>query len=136
MQQNSKTQISQPSYLRSELVNTQLYNFSDASEIGNGTASYLRITFIDGTIVCSLVLGKSRTAPLKKITIPRLELQAATNAVRISAMIQRELEWELDEVFYWTESEIVLAYIKNESKRFKVYVGNRVEEIREKSEVR
>ena len=70
----------------------QLHNFSDASEIGYGSASYLRTEYIDGRVTCSLVFGKSRTAPLRKISIPRLELQAAVLSVRISEIIQREIE--------------------------------------------
>ena len=118
-----------------DLKDVQLHNFSDASEIGYGVASYIRITFIDGTVVCALVFCKSRAAPLQRITIPRLELQAAVLSVRIGEMIQREIEIKFDRVCYWTDSEIVLKYIQNESKRYTVYVGNRVAEIREKSEL-
>jgi hypothetical protein len=55
----------------------ELHNFSDASEMGYGSVSYLRITYPDGKIECSFVAGKSRNAPLRTVTIPRLELQAA-----------------------------------------------------------
>ncbi|XP_028404019.1 uncharacterized protein LOC114526634 [Dendronephthya gigantea] len=113
----------------------QLHNFSDASEIGYGVASYVRTTFIDGTVACALVFGKSRAAPLRKITIPRLELQAAVLAVRIGEMIQRVIEIKFNRVYYWTDSEIVLKYIQNESKRYTVYVGNRIAEIQEKTEI-
>ncbi len=113
----------------------QLHNFSDASEIGYGSASYIRTEFIDGRVTCSLVFGKSRTAPLRKISIPRLELQAAVLSVRISEIIQREVEITFNKICYWTDSEVVLKYIQNEDKRFTVYVGNRLSEIREKSEV-
>ena len=50
-------------------------------------------------------------------------------------MIQREIEIEFNHVYYWTDSKIVLKYIQNEGKRYTVYVGNRVVEIREKSEL-
>ena len=98
----------------------QLHNFSDASDIGYGVASYVRTTFIDGTIICALVFGKSRAAPLRRITIPRLELQAAVLSVRISEMIQREIGIKFHQVRYWTDSEIVLKYIQNEKKRYTV----------------
>jgi hypothetical protein len=118
-----------------DLKDIQLHNFSDASEIGYGVSSYIRITFIDGTVVCALVFCKSRAAPLQRITIPRLELQAAVLSVRFGEMIQREIEIKFDRVCYWTDSEIVLKYIQKESKRYTVYVGNRIAEIREKSEL-
>jgi hypothetical protein len=113
----------------------QLHNFSDASEKGYGVASYMRTEFTDGSVVCSLVFGKSRTAPLRKITIPRLELQAAILSVRISEMILREIQINFSNIYYWTDSEVVLKYIMNENKRFTVYVGNRVAEIREKTKL-
>jgi hypothetical protein len=64
-----------------------------------------------------------------------LELQAAVLSVRIGEMVQREIEMEFTQICYWTDSEIVLKYIQNESKRYTVYVGNRVTEIREKSQL-
>ena len=59
----------------------QLYHFSDASEFGYGTVSYLRKKAADGVVECTFVMTKSRTAPLQYISTPRLELQAATIAV-------------------------------------------------------
>ena len=70
----------------------QLHNFSDASEIGYGAASYIRTEFTDGQVMCALVFGKSRTAPLRKVSIPRLELQAAILSVRVSELVQREID--------------------------------------------
>ena len=111
----------------------QLHCFADASAIGYGAVAYIHVAYSDGTVTCAFVLGKSRTAPLRKITIPRLELQAAVLSIRLSERIQREIEIEFSEVHYWTDSEVVLKYIYNDHKRFTVYVGNRVAEIREKS---
>ena len=113
----------------------QLHNFSDASEKGYGSASYIRTEFTDGSVICSLVFGKSRTSPLRKITIPRLELQAAVVSVRIGERILREVGVKFSKIYYWTDSEVVLKYIFNEEKRFTVYVGNRVAEIREKTQL-
>ena len=55
----------------------QLHHFCDASEVGYGTSSYLRITYPDGTVECAFVMGKLRNAPIKPVSIPRLELQGA-----------------------------------------------------------
>ena len=82
-----------------------------------------------------MAFGKARAAPLRKISIPRLELQAAVLAVRISEMIQREVQINFSMIIYWTDSEVMLKYIMNENKRFTVFVGNRIAEIREKSEL-
>ena len=66
-----------------------------------------------GEIHCSFVTGKARVAPVKKITIPRLELAAATAAVRLGAVVKRELEIPVDDVTFWADSTTVLRYINN-----------------------
>ena len=111
----------------------QLHHFSDASEYGYGTVSYLRKEAEDGTVTCSFIMAKSRTAPLQYVSVPRLELQAATIAVRAHAMILKEIDLNISLTFFWTDSKITLQYINNESRRFKTYVANRVSEIRDVS---
>ncbi len=111
----------------------QLHHFADASESGYGTVSYLR--YCNGSQVhCSFVLAKARVAPLKMVSIPRLELTAATLMVRVNHMLQKELKMHLDQVYFWTDSQTVLKYINNETSRFKTFVANRVEVIRNGSE--
>ena len=79
-------------------------------------------------------MGKSRVAPLKPITIPRLELTAATVSVRVGIMLKEELNINNIKDVYWTDNKIVLGYISNDTRRFRVYVANRVEMIRENTE--
>ena len=112
----------------------ELHYFCDASEIGYGTVSYLRIIYSDGTINCSFVMGKSRNAPIRSPTIPRIELQRALLAVRMNKMIKDELDITVHETYFWTDSMIVLSYIRNTTKRFQTYVANRVNEIRESTD--
>ena len=77
--------------------------------------------------------GAARMTPLKPVTIPRLELTAALLSVKVSAMLREELEYDhITEVFY-TDRQVVLGYIKNDARRFHVFVANRVEQIRENS---
>ena len=71
----------------------QLHHFSDASEVGYGTVSYLRRETEDGRVDSSLVMQKSRTAPLQFVSVPRLGLQAATIAARMHHLIQRKSTW-------------------------------------------
>ena len=112
-------------------VTTELHHFSDASNVGYGTCSYLRYKNDNGQVHCSLVMAKARVAPTKLTSIPRLELSAAVVSARISVMLKNELEMQVDEEFFWTDSQVVLAYINNEARRFHVFVANRVQLIRE-----
>ena len=76
-------------------------------------------------------MAKSRVAPLKPITIPRLELTAALVSAKVSAFLQKELEYDEMKVFYWADSKVVLGYIGNDARRFHVFVSNRVQQIRD-----
>ena len=110
----------------------EIHIFCDASEIGYGAVAYLR--FLDqGRIHCSLVMAKSRLAPLKKITIPRMELTAAKLAISIKVILDRELDLEIDEYYFWTDSTAVLKYINNSTTRFQRFIANRLEFIHEQS---
>ena len=115
------------------VVNVQLHHFSDASEIGYGAVSYLRIVDDKGAPHCSFVLGKSRVTPLKVVSIPRLELAAAVVAVKLNCLIRNELEYPIHDTIYLTDSTVVLQYIRNESRRFHTFVANRVAMIHDES---
>ncbi|KAK3746525.1 hypothetical protein QZH41_016739, partial [Actinostola sp. cb2023] len=107
-------------------VSTQLHNFADASQKGYGAVSYLRVVNSKGEIHCTFMMGKSRLAPMKAVTIPRLELSVAVVATRLGNMINQELDIDIDETFYWTDSTCVLGYILNQEKRFHVFIANRI----------
>ncbi|XP_006811478.1 uncharacterized protein LOC102806687 [Saccoglossus kowalevskii] len=109
----------------------ELHAFADASEIGYGCVIYLRQINSSENIYCSFVFAKARVTPLKKITIPRLELTAATLAVRLVSIVQRELDFKIDKAIYWTDSTAVLRYIRNDRARYHTFVANRVQVIRE-----
>ncbi|XP_027004017.2 uncharacterized protein LOC113643787 [Tachysurus fulvidraco] len=113
------------------IVRVELHHFSDASNVGYGSCSYLRYKNDKDEIHCCLVMAKARVAPLKIISIPRLELSAAVTSAKMSVMLKAELEIKIDEEFFWTDSQVVLAYINNEARRFNVFVANRVQLIRE-----
>jgi len=117
-----------------EVRRTELHHFSDASGHGYGIVSYLR-TIGDFGCHCSLLFAKARCAPLKTMTIPRLELTAATLSVRVDQMLRRELTVSVDQSYFWTDSTTVLKYINNEARRFHVFVANRVQRIRDGSDV-
>ncbi|XP_034073841.1 uncharacterized protein LOC117547324 [Gymnodraco acuticeps] len=113
----------------------QLHHFSDASESGYGTVSYLRLENDNKEVHVSFITGKSRVSPLKQVTIPRMELTAAVLAVKIDTMLKNELQLQLDQSVFWTDSTTVLKYIKNENKRFQTFVANRISLIRDAMDV-
>jgi len=115
------------------LKKIELHHFSDASTEGYGQCSYLRLVDTSDQVHCSLVMGKAGVTPLKPITIPRLELTAALVSVKVSDMLSRELRYdELEEVF-WTDSNVVQAYIQNDARRFHTFVASWVQQIRERT---
>ncbi|XP_026054611.1 uncharacterized protein LOC113040501 [Carassius auratus] len=112
-----------------KVIKRELHHFSDASNSGYGQCTYLRLTSKEGNIHCALVIGKSRVAPIKVQTIPRLELTAAVISVAMSNMLKRELQYADIEEHFWTDSQVVLGYINNEARRFHTFVANRVQKI-------
>ncbi|XP_039456650.1 uncharacterized protein LOC120433807 [Oreochromis aureus] len=109
-----------------EIKSAQLHHFCDASETGYGAVSYLRLSNSKQEVCVSFIIGKARVAPLKQVTIPRLELAAAVLAVRLDKMLSVELNLNLSESVFWSDSTTVLQYIANTTTRFKTYVANRV----------
>ena len=116
------------------VTRTELHHFSDASTRGYGMCSYLRFVS-DERVHCCLVTSKARVSSTKVVTIPRLELTAAVLAVKMSCKLKEELQMTLDNEYFWCDSQIVLAYINNDAKRFHVFVANRVQFIRERTKV-
>ena len=82
---------------------------------------------------CSLLMGKARLAPLKPVTIPRMELSAAVLSTRLDRLIREELEFGIEESVFWTDSTCVLRYVENDTRRYQTFVANRVSAIREQS---
>ena len=112
----------------------QLHIFADASEVGYGAVAYVRVKANEG-YHSRLLLSKARVAPLKVVTIPRLELNAAVLAVRLSKVIDREMDEKFESIHFWVDSTIVLRYLQNTASRFATFVANRVQEILESTKV-
>jgi hypothetical protein len=109
-----------------ETKSTQVHHFSDASQQGYGAVSYIRVEDVSGNVKCSFLMGKSRLAPIKPVTIPRLELSAAVVSTKLDKMSRNELSLPIDQSFFWTDSTCVLRYIENKNKRFQTFVANRI----------
>ena len=107
----------------------QLHVFANASEMGFGAVCYARYSLPDGAIKVSFVMGRNCVAPLKQLSIPRLELQAAVLAVRLYCVVKQELTVNIKDAIFWSDSKTALQYIANESRCFHTFVANRVSEI-------
>ena len=114
-------------------VDCSLHHFSDACENGYGSANYIRLLNEKGRIHCSRVMGKASVALLKYISIPRMKLVAATLSVKQSALLRKGLQYPDMKEAFWTDSQAVLRYIANESRKIKIFETNRVEMIKEGS---
>lgn len=115
--------------LRNSYVRLELHGFSDASQTAYGAAVYVCYTRADGTREANLLCSKSRIAPPKALSIPRLELCGAVLSANLVHKMLQALTLQFNEVVYWTDSTIVLHWINKDSTHWKVFVGNRVSEI-------
>ncbi|XP_055585033.1 uncharacterized protein LOC129737892 [Uranotaenia lowii] len=110
------------------LEDLQLHVFVDASEAAYAAVAYLR-AIIDGEYFVSFVTAKTKVAPLKPLSIPRLELQAGVLGSRIAQYICSSLNLAIKKRVLWSDSMTVLAWLRSDSRRFHQYVAVRVGEI-------
>lgn len=106
----------------------ELIGFSDASEAAIGACVYLK-SYGKDDINVTLVASKTKVAPVKKITLPRLELCAAELLTKLMKTIKTALKLEPDAVHYYSDSKIALAWIQSDPGRWKTFVANRVSRI-------
>ncbi|XP_026318161.1 uncharacterized protein LOC113228935 [Hyposmocoma kahamanoa] len=109
----------------------QLHTFVDASSTAYAAVTYWRVEDEDGNIHVSLIIGKGKVAPLKVISIPRLELQAAVLGCRLTQTVVDEHQFKPTSRYYWTDSRTVLTWIRNGPRVYKPFVAHRVAEIAE-----
>ena len=105
---------------------TQLHGFSDASEDAYGAVVYLRLTDARNKVHIALIASKTKVSPIRRLTIPRLELCGAHLLSKLLHHIRDVLCVPLQDVFGWTDSSIVLSWMSGNPRRFKTYVGNRI----------
>ncbi|XP_062393459.1 uncharacterized protein LOC134080863 [Sardina pilchardus] len=114
----------------SNSVRKEVHVFADASIQAIAAVAYLKVTDSDGMCHVGFIMGKAKLAPLPNHTVPRLELCAAVLAVDVAELIVQELDYKPDSLKFYTDSKVVLGYICNVTRRFYLYVSNRVQKIR------
>ena len=115
----------------SQIISFELHGFCDASEYAYAAVVYLRMTDSHGNVEVTLVTSKTKVAPIKRLTIPRLELCGAYLLAHLLHHVCQVLEIPLSHVCAWTDSTIVLNWLDGSPRRFKTFVGNRVSTIME-----
>ena len=108
--------------------------FCDGSKNAFVACSYIRWRLQDGTYRANLVCAKNRLAPLKTMTIPRIELCGAVLTCRMRETIMKEMDFKFSEIYHITDSSIVRDQIQKDSYLFGVFAANRVAEIQNSSQ--
>lgn len=107
---------------------TQIHGFADASQKAYGACVYIRCSN-DGKHRTILLCAKSRVAPLKTITLPRLELCAAVLLAELITTVKNAIKFKVNAVHLWSDSTIVLKWIAASPHEFNTFIANRIAEI-------
>ncbi|KAL0896002.1 hypothetical protein ABMA27_011992 [Loxostege sticticalis] len=132
-QLSSLASVSIPRRAFGPFASLQLHGFCDASERGYCAVIYCRVIDGEGSCSVNLCCAKTKVAPLRKQSIPRLELQAA---VLLTDLIHATVEalkpfYSFDEIYAWSDSSVALSWIKSCPSKWKTFVANRVSHIQD-----
>jgi hypothetical protein len=110
--------------------NIQIHGFCDASELAYGACVYVRVQNEDN-IETTLLTAKTRVSPnKKKLTIPKLELCGALLLTKLTKQVIKTLKLENVDIYLWSDSQIVIAWINSNEKRYKKFVFTRVSKVK------
>jgi hypothetical protein len=112
----------------------QVHVFGDDSVEAFCAVAYFRFLYQDGSIQCRFVMGKTRVAPLRQLSIPKLELQAAVMCVRLLETVKREHTYDFESCHLWSDSSTVLQWIRSASRRHPTFIANRISEIQDSTD--
>ncbi|GFY05670.1 uncharacterized protein TNCV_4403371 [Trichonephila clavipes] len=112
-----------------EESNLSIHTFVDASKTAYAACIFLRSESNTGSVTVQLLQARSRITPMKTITIPRLELMAATIGARLFSSVKHALKISNIKTYFWTDSSTVLTWIIRRE-QWSVFVANRISEIR------
>ncbi|XP_067625690.1 uncharacterized protein [Eurosta solidaginis] len=114
-------------------ANIQLHVFVDASEIAFAAVAFWRVQYTNNTEVI-FVAGRSRCSPLKPLSIPRLELQAAVLGIRLKEATINSHDVQPNKVIFWSDLKTVLQWIRSDARCYKQFVAHRIAEVLQTSE--
>ncbi|XP_063635213.1 uncharacterized protein LOC134805966 [Cydia splendana] len=107
----------------------EFHSFSDASQSAYGACIYVKSIGPNEDVTVKLLCAKSKIAPIKFTSIPRLELCAALVAAKLTQSVLESLRYKPDRIVHWCDSSVVLGWIKGDISRLKTFVANRIGEI-------
>lgn len=129
LQELQRVEITRWIKTTSRCKDIQLHGFSDASSLAIAAVVYARVVDEFEEVHISMLAAKTRVAPLKQLTIPRLELCAATLLAKLLHDLSDILKISMNKVYAWTDSMVVLSWLQSPPSRWQVFVGNRVSDI-------
>ncbi|XP_046145641.1 uncharacterized protein LOC123988926 [Osmia bicornis bicornis] len=110
-------------------LHQEIHGFADASTKAYAASVYIKSVLPDDNVFVALLVAKSRVAPVKTLSIPRLELCAAALLARLVVFVENSLSLIHHNVHCWTDSSITLAWLSQPPTRWKTFVANRVSKI-------
>ncbi|XP_058817711.1 uncharacterized protein LOC131681020 [Topomyia yanbarensis] len=122
-----------PGFSAAEIGPIELHVFTDASEEAYASTAYFRAV-INGNVYVTLVTAKAKVAPLKTLSVPRLELMGALLGARLAKAACEYHTFPICRRIMWTDSETTLAWIQSQHCRYRQFVAFRVGEILSKTE--
>ncbi|XP_060855661.1 uncharacterized protein LOC132933385 [Metopolophium dirhodum] len=117
--------------INDKIHSIQIHGFADASIKAYGCCLYLRCTDMNNKHKIQLICAKSKVAPLKILSLPRLELCAALLLAKVANKIVPRLKLSISKAYYWTDSSVTWCWITSTSKKWKTFVAHRVGQIQE-----
>ncbi|XP_061709219.1 uncharacterized protein LOC133519245 [Cydia pomonella] len=109
----------------------EMHVFCDASSVAYAACIYLKSTNEKGVVMVRLLCAKAKVTPVQATTIPRLELCACLLGAQLASAVSKTLRCQIAQKFYWTDSSIVIAWLKTNQTKLKTFVANRVAHILE-----
>ncbi|XP_071579220.1 uncharacterized protein [Temnothorax nylanderi] len=125
----SKIRIPRWTGMRQDKLDVELHGFADASTRAYAAVVFLRIVHSPSNIQVILLAAKTKVAPLKTVSVPRLELNAVVLLIRLLEWVRNTTGLMRALLFGWTDSQIVLAWLLQHPSRWNSYVANRVSEV-------
>lgn len=130
-QLGSLNRISVPRWTRQSgsSLRVQLHGFSDASNSAYSAVIFLRVETESAPIEVTMLYAKTKVAPVKLLSVPRLELCGALLLVKALTFVQTAMKLSDAPTFCWSDSTTVLAWLKSPAAKWKPFVAHRVAKI-------